>query len=399
MPNTDDSHAGAVQNLINQMLISSIKVGASDIHIEPHEENISIRFRVDGDFHHFETVPKDILGTLSSRIKVMSDLKVDQKNVPQDGVFSTKFQEKSVNFRVATFPFIYGEKIVMRLLVDHDEVLPISDLGFLPNVTTKVEKALHMTNGMILVVGPTGSGKTTILTSLVSHYNPKKKNIATVEDPVEYRLPGVNHASIRNDIGFGFAEASKALMRQDPDVIMVGEVRDKNTANTLIEASLSGHIALSSMHTNSASASIERLRHFGIDNILIASSLRMIISQRLGRQICPHCREKYPLPNKYKYLVEQEILPKLPNKKIEDVYFYRGKGCEQCNLLGYKGRIGFYEVLEVTPDIEEMIIKDNPAMDIHEKALSEGMLAIHHDALLKAMMGDTSIEEAIKVMT
>jgi type II secretory ATPase GspE/PulE/Tfp pilus assembly ATPase PilB-like protein len=329
-----------------------------------------------------------------ARIKIISGLKIDEHRLPQDGKSSFALGEKEVDLRVSVLPSTFGEKIVIRLLEKDPKMAALRDLGMLPNILMKIERNLKKTFGMILAVGPTGSGKSTSLFSMISTFNPNEYNISTLEDPIEYKIPGVTQTQINTDIGFDFPDGLRTLVRQDPDIIMVGEIRDQKTAALAIESALTGHLVFSTLHTNSAVGTIQRLMNMGVDNFLITAAVKLILSQRLARKICNYCRETYPAPPAYIPLL-QEINHAHP----ETAHFYRSHGCDKCNNTGYKGRIGLYEVLEVSPVIEELIVKNAPAAEIERQAIAEGMITLRKDAIFKAVTGDITIEEALRVMT
>ncbi|MFA5917707.1 MAG: GspE/PulE family protein [Candidatus Gracilibacteria bacterium] len=384
---------------INDIIIQALGLGASDIHIEPTENALKIRFRVDGNFIKYKEFPIEQKDSFIARIKIMSYLRIDEHRLPQDGKINYKlFAGKTLDLRVSIIPTIYGEKCVIRILKKDSKPPELKELGIMPYNMVKIKKHLQDNYGMILAVGPTGSGKSTTLFSLLSQFDAEKNNISTLEDPVEYRIPGVNHTQINAGINFSFANGLRSLLRQDPDIIMVGEIRDEETAKLAIEASITGHIVFSTLHTNSAVHTIQRLVNLGIDPLLITSSLRFIISQRLGRKLCIHCKESYKADDRIKEYIVGKVGRYIKNK--EDLTLYRQAefGCDKCNKTGYKGRVGFYEVLEMTDKMEELILKGANKNQLEIQAVGDGMFPIKEDALIKVVLGETSLEEVISVI-
>ena len=380
--------------LINQIFSQAIKQHASDIHFKPTEEKFMVYFRIDGTMIEYKTFEKVFHNPLVARIKILSSLRIDEHRLPQDGKSTFETEDgKEVDLRVSILPTQYGEKVVIRLLEKNPQMVELRDLGMLPNILIKVERHLTASYGMVLAVGPTGSGKSTSLFSMISTFNPANYNISTLEDPIEYKIPGVTQTQINTEIEFDFSDGLRTLVRQDPDIIMVGEIRDQKTAALAIESALTGHLVFSTLHTNTAVGTIQRLLNMGIDRFLITAAIKLIISQRLVRKICPNCRESYPVPEKY-YDLFAEASQIDPKKAL----LYRSKGCEKCKNTGYKGRIGLFEVLEMSPAIEELIIGNAPHTDIEKQAVKEGMILLRKDALYKAMTGDITIEEAIRAM-
>lgn len=392
---TSDFQEEDVVSLINEILEEALRRKTSDIHIEPHEDILNIRFRIDGQFYHYKSYSIDILGYLNRRIKVVGGLKLDENRLPQDGKTSATFGEDNVEFRISTFPTIYGEKIVIRILSDKKEDLDLKKLGFRDESLTKIYKSIEKSQGLVLCTGPTGAGKTTTLFSMVRHYNPLRVNVATLEDPVEYRLEGVNQTQVNPSIGFTFADGLRSLVRQDVDVIMVGEIRDKITVDLAVDASLTGHAVYSSIHANSAVATITRLLKLGMEPFLLSSALTLIIAQRLVKKLCPKCKAKYKISESTQETIEHEV-GKYVKGGVRDVEFYEAKGCDDCNGTGYKGRLVAAEVLEITPEVEELILESAHESEITNLAASQGMLSIRQDALIKATEGVTTIEEALK---
>jgi len=383
----------AIPGIVDEIFTSAIEKHASDIHFKPKENKVDVYFRVDGELMLHKVFEKIYNHPFIARIKIISGLKIDEHRLPQDGKSSFSVNDKDVDLRVSILPTNYGEKIVIRLLEKDPAMVRLHDLGMLPNILLKVKKHLEDSYGMILAVGPTGSGKSTSLFSMISTFDAHDYNISTLEDPIEYKIPNVTQTQINTNIGFDFSDGLRTLVRQDPDIIMVGEIRDQKTASLAIESALTGHLVFSTLHTNSAVGTIQRLLNMDIDRFLITAAVKLIISQRLVRKICPYCRESYHSPKKYHDLLRKEI-----GIDPEKALFYKSRGCEQCNNTGFKGRIALFEVLEMSPDIEEMIIDSKSAREIEHKAIEEGMVTLHKDALYKAVTGDITIEEAIRAI-
>ncbi len=382
-----------VPAVVDEIFTAAIEKHASDIHFKPVEEKLVVFFRIDGALQEHKTFEKLWHHPVVARIKIIAGLKIDEHRLPQDGKSSFSMGDKEVDLRVSVLPSQYGEKIVIRLLEKNPKMVELRDLGMLPGALLKVEKHLADTFGMILAVGPTGSGKSTSLFSMLSTFDPAKFNISTLEDPIEYKIHGVTQTQVNTDIGFDFPDGLRTLVRQDPDIIMVGEIRDQKTASLAIESALTGHLVFSTLHTNTAVGTIQRLLNMDIDRFLITAAIKLVISQRLVRKVCSYCREEYAIPQKYHKLLSDEtnIDPKMG-------FFYRAKGCDQCGNTGYKGRIGLFEVLEMSPAIEEMIINGASSADIEKQAVEEGMILLRKDALYKAATGDITIEEAIRAI-
>ncbi|XOU94805.1 MAG: GspE/PulE family protein [Candidatus Kerfeldbacteria bacterium] len=398
-----------IVRIVDSLLEYAIFDDASDIHIEPTEKDIIIRYRIDGILRDVMRLPKKLQSGINARIKILSNLKIDEHRLPQDGRFKISTSEYKIAFRVSIIPVFDGEKIVMRLLNESAKILTLEQIGFQLKALEVVNKNIGKPQGMILVTGPTGSGKTTTLYTLMNMVNDPKVNISTVEDPIEYRMPRVNQSQVNPKIGFTFAGGLRSLLRQDPDVIMVGEIRDGETAEIAVHAAMTGHLVLSTLHTNDAVTTLPRLQEMDIPPFLVASTTNVVIAQRLVRKICSNCVHSYTLTknaieelNKkidldsiFKVLGDQGIImsSKTP---IESLLFYKGKGCKLCNSTGYKGRIGIFEVLEVTDEISEMIINKESLIKIEEKAKANGMLSMIQDGFIKAKNGQTSIEEILR---
>jgi len=399
-----------VVRIVDTLLEYAIFQEASDIHIEPEEKDIIVRYRIDGILHNVMILPKNAQSGIIARIKILSNLKVDEHRLPQDGRFKIANEEYKVSFRVSIIPTFDGEKIVMRLLNEKAQILNLEQLGFQPSSLEIVKRNLKKPHGMLLVTGPTGSGKTTTLYTILNILNTPEVNISTVEDPIEYRMPRVNQSQINPKIGFTFATGLRALLRQDPNIIMVGEIRDQETAEIAVHAAMTGHLVLSTLHTNDAVTTLPRLSDMGIPSFLVATTTNLIVAQRLVRKICPNCIQSFNLDKQAieelnKFLNVGNLLKTLEEEKaivsskggLESVLFYRGKGCKKCNNSGYKGRIGIYETLEITKEVADIILKKGTANEIKAQAEKQGMLAIVEDGFIKAKNGITTIEEIMRV--
>ena len=382
---------GPIIKMVNLIISQAINDKASDIHIEPWAKEVVIRYRIDGVLHEIMRLPRHILPPMVSRVKIMANLDIAERRKPQDGKIHLKHENKEYDLRVSTVPTVHGEKVVMRILDKSSVMLGLDKLGFLPEIREKLEWLISKPYGMILVTGPTGSGKSTTLYSCLNKLNTGDKNIMTVEDPVEYQIPGVNQVNVNPKAGLTFATALRAFLRQDPDIIMVGEIRDHETAQIAIEAALTGHLVLSTLHTNDAPSAATRLIDMGIEPFLVASALLGVLAQRLARTICPNCKEPYNPP--------PESLKDLGLTYVDEEYtFYRGRGCDVCKGTGYKGRTGIHELLIVTDRIKEAILRRAPAAEIKRIAKEEGFKTLQDDAIAKVLMGITTIEEALRVV-
>ena len=399
-----------VVRIVDTLLEYAIFQEASDIHIEPEEKDIIVRYRIDGILHNVMILPKNAQSGIIARIKILSNLKVDEHRLPQDGRFKIANEEYKVSFRVSIIPTFDGEKIVMRLLNEKAQILNLEQLGFQPSSLEIVKRNLKKPHGMLLVTGPTGSGKTTTLYTILNILNTPEVNISTVEDPIEYRMPRVNQSQINPKIGFTFATGLRALLRQDPNIIMVGEIRDQETAEIAVHAAMTGHLVLSTLHTNDAVTTLPRLNDMGIPSFLVATTTNLIVAQRLVRKICPNCIQSFNLDKQAieelnKFLNVGNLLKTLEEEKaivsskngLESVLFYRGKGCKKCNDTGYKGRIGIYETLEITKEVANIILKKGTATEIKAQAEKQKMLTIVEDGFIKAKNGITTIEEIMRV--
>jgi type IV pilus assembly protein PilB len=379
-----------VVKLINGILTDAVKRGASDIHIEPFEHEIRVRYRIDGSLLEVMKPPVKMKAALTSRIKILSQLNIAERRVPQDGRLKLKIGAKVIDFRVSTLPVIYGEKIVLRILDKGNLTLDLSKFGFEPKAEQDLMRNILNPYGMVLVTGPTGSGKTTTLYSALSRVNTIETNIMTAEDPVEYNLMGINQVLVRNEIGLTFAAALKAFLRQDPNIIMIGEIRDLETGGIAIKAALTGHLVLSTLHTNDAPSTITRMIDMGIEAFNVASAVNLVVAQRLVRRICRECKG----PHEYTD-VELSALG-TDFAEIRKIPFMKGSGCETCSGTGYKGRAGLYEVMAMTPELRRLILRGGSVAEIRDQAVADGMLTLRMDGMKKVERGVTTLEEVIK---
>lgn len=382
-----------IVKIVNNLITEAILQGASDIHIEPLEEIVRTRYRIDGVLYEHQSLPKKIQPGVTSRVKILANMDIAERRLPQDGRISLKFEGRRIDFRVSALPTVHGEKIVLRILDATSALLPLEKLGFSSENFRKFEDAIAQPYGMVLISGPTGSGKTTTLYSALTRLNTTARNIVTVEDPVEYRLKGINQVQVNFKAGVTFANTLPYILRQDPDIILIGEIRDKETARIAIEAALTGHLVFSTIHTNDAASIPTRLIDMGIEPFLVASSIIGATAQRLVRRICKSCKVPHDPP---KSVLEHVGLDM---NKIEGISFYKGEGCDKCNHTGYKGRLAAQEFLSISPDIQNLIINRASARDIREKAREEGMKTLLDDALTKAAEGVTTIEEVLRVVS
>jgi type II secretion system protein E len=413
-----------IAQTVNLLLEYAIRSNASDIHIEPREQFVQVRYRIDGVLKEVNRLPKNVLGALISRIKILSNLKIDERRIPQDGRFKIKVAGKQYALRVSTLPIADGEKVVMRILDESNQAVTLEQLGYWGHSLAVINQALTEPNGMILVTGPTGSGKSTSLFSVLSMLNTPEVNISTIEDPVEYKIPGVNQTQTNSKAGMTFASGLRALLRQDPNIIMVGEIRDGETANLGVQAALTGHLVFSTLHTNNAATCLPRLLDMGIEPFLIASTVKAVVGQRLVRRLCMNCRQSY-VPNQtevaeivrlfhlapgqnfyYIHQLEaQAIVQKVGGETpwgttdttIAALWRPSPNGCDECNHTGFKGRVGIYEVLGTSREIQKMIIGGNTSNEIQDQAVAEGMTTMLTDGLIKAIRGNTTVEEVLRV--
>ncbi|MFY9845714.1 MAG: type IV-A pilus assembly ATPase PilB [Terriglobales bacterium] len=383
-----------IVKLVNLVLTDAVKRGASDIHMEPYEKEFRVRFRIDGVLLLIMNPPLKLKDAITSRLKIMAKLDISEKRLPQDGRIMLKMQiggkKKQLDFRVSTLPTLWGEKIVLRLLDKENLRLDMTKLGFESESLVKFEKAILKPYGMVLVTGPTGSGKTNTLYSAISRLNQPDTNIMTAEDPVEFQLGGVNQVQMKEQIGLNFATALRAFLRQDPNIILVGEIRDFETAEIAIKAALTGHLVLSTLHTNGAPETITRLMNMGIEPFLVATSVHLICAQRLIRRICKDCSEPVEVP--VQALIDEGFSP----EEAKTVQIMKGKGCATCNKTGYKGRTGLYEVMEVDDEIRELVLVGASAVELKKKAIERGMITLRRSGLTKVAMGWTTLEEVAR---
>ncbi|MBU2542027.1 Flp pilus assembly complex ATPase component TadA [Patescibacteria group bacterium] len=398
-------------NIVNSILEHAVYEGSSDIHIEPTEKAVIVRYRIDGILHNVMSLPKTVKEGMLARIKILSNLKIDEHMKPQDGRFKIQIQDERLAFRVSIVPVYDGEKVVMRILHEGQKPLTLDQLGFLPIPKKIVERAISKPHGTILVTGPTGSGKTTTLYSILGLLNKPNVNISTIEDPIEYHVEGINQSQINPKVGFTFANGLRSFLRQDPDIIMVGEIRDEETAEIAIHAAMTGHLVLSTLHTNDAPTTLPRLLDMGVAPFLVAFTTNIIVAQRLVRKICEKCKKEFCLDKKaINELQKNSDVKKITSlfkehniklgsneKKLENITFYHGEGCRFCGNSGYKGRIGIYEIMEIDDDIINKINARASATEIRILVRKKGMITMQEDGLIKAKQGITTIEEVLRV--
>ncbi len=383
-----------VVRLVNFILTDAIKKGASDIHIEPYEKLFRVRYRIDGVLHEVMKPPIKLKNAIASRIKIMSSLNIAERRLPQDGRIKLKMgKNREMDYRVSVLPTLFGEKVVMRLLDKSNLQLDMTKLGFEEDALKSFLDAIHQPWGMVLVTGPTGSGKTTTLYSALSDLNKTSDNISTAEDPVEFNLAGINQVQMHEEIGLNFAAALRSFLRQDPDIIMVGEIRDYETAEIAIKAALTGHLVLSTLHTNDAPSTVNRLLNMGIEPFLVASATNLILAQRLARKICEECKEKIEISPQ----VIRDLAVDKDKDEILKSDFYKGKGCSACNGTGFKGRIALYEVMPFTETLKELVLNGASSSEIKRAAIAEGMKTLRMSGLTKAAEGVTTLEEVLRV--
>jgi type IV pilus assembly protein PilB len=388
------SEDAPVVRLVNVLLVDSLRRGASDIHIEPYEKELRIRFRIDGVLYDVMHPPLKMRDALISRVKIMSKLDISEKRLPQDGRIKIKVKvdsrSRELDFRVSTLPTLFGEKVVLRLLDKQNLMLDMTKLGFEPESLAKFQRNISKPYGMVLVTGPTGSGKTNTLYSALQSLNTVDTNIMTAEDPVEFNLMGINQVQMKEQIGLNFAAALRSFLRQDPNIVLVGEIRDFETAEIAIKAALTGHLVLSTLHTNDAPSTISRLMNMGIEPFLVATSVNLIQAQRLIRRVCKDCKQEHPTPP------EALIEVGFSADEARKLKTYKGKGCSTCNSTGYKGRIGLYEVMEITDELRELILIGASALELRKKAIDDGMISLRESGLFKIREGVTTIEEVVR---
>jgi type IV pilus assembly protein PilB len=383
-----------IVRLVNVVLMSAIQKGASDIHIEPYEKELRVRYRIDGILYNIMSPPLKFRDAIASRLKIMSKLDIAEKRLPQDGRIKIRFNEngspKEIDFRVSVLPTLFGEKIVLRLLDKEKLMLDMTKLGFEPESLAKFEAAILQPWGMVLVTGPTGSGKTNTLYSSIAKINTAETNIMTAEDPVEFNLAGINQVQVKDNIGLNFAAALRSFLRQDPNIILVGEIRDFETAEIAVKAALTGHLVLSTLHTNDAPSTINRLMNMGIEPFLVASSVQLIAAQRLVRRVCASCKQPHPHP------VPALVQAGFSSQDAATVTPMKGAGCEKCNHTGYRGRVALYEVMEVTETLRELILVGASGLELRRKAIEEGMITLRQSGLRKVKDGITTMEEVVR---
>ena len=390
---TDDT---PIVRFVNKMLLDAIKTGASDIHFEPYEHSYRVRFRTDGVLHVASTPPPNLGTRLAARLKVMSEMDISERRIPQDGRIKMKLSKtRAIDFRVNTLPTLWGEKVVLRILDPSSAKMGIEALGFEPEQQERFLSCLHKPQGMILVTGPTGSGKTVTLYTGLNILNTAETNIATAEDPVEINLEGINQVNVSHRVGLDFASALRSFLRQDPDIVMVGEIRDLETAEIAIKAAQTGHMVLSTLHTNSAPETLTRLRNMGVPSFNLATSVNLIIAQRLARRLCNECKETLAVP---KAALMEEGFTETDIETGFKIYGAHKEGCDKCNA-GYKGRVGIYEVVKITPELSRIIMEDGNSLQLAEQARAHGFNDLRRSGLLKAMQGVTSLEEVNRVTT
>jgi type IV pilus assembly protein PilB len=420
----DIAEDSPIAQTVNLLLEYAIRSSASDVHIEPREEYVQVRYRIDGVLKEVNRLPRSVMNALVSRVKILSNLKIDERRVPQDGRFKIKVAGKQYALRVSTLPIVDGEKIVMRILDESNQAVTLRELGYWGHSLEVISEALTEPTGMVLITGPTGSGKSTSLFSILTTLNTPDVNISTVEDPVEYKIPGVNQTQTNSKAGMTFASGLRALLRQDPNIIMVGEIRDTETANLGIQAALTGHLVFSTLHTNNAATSLPRLLDMGIEPFLIASTVKAVVGQRLVRRLCMVCRQKFtPQPEEvqaitrlfnlrgtqsfaYVHQLEQQAQTQgvggdtplsTSESTVTTLWRASPEGCEECNHTGYKGRVGIYEVLGNTIPVQKLIVGNATSNQIQDQAILEGMVTMQTDGLVKSLRGDTTVEEILRV--
>jgi len=385
---TSPNDAPVIQ-LVNLLVEEALKMRASDIHIEPYEKTLRVRYRIDGALREMSTPPKKMQNAIISRIKILSQLNIAERRLPQDGRFKIRKDNRNIDFRVSIIPTVFGEKVVMRILDQGALMLDMTDLGFDESELKIFEKYIRRPYGMVLITGPTGSGKSTTLYSALSTINDPKKNINTIEDPVEYQLKGINQVQVKPEIGLNFADGLRSFLRQDPDIIMVGEIRDLETAEIAIRAALTGHLVLSTLHTNDAPSTINRLANMGIESYLVTASLLMVVAQRLVRKICDRCKEEFK--------PTEEMLQSFSLTGDKKYKFYRGRGCDRCSGSGYRGRIAIYEVMDITDDLRALILRGASNVEIKKYAIEHNMRTLRMSGIQKVIQGVTTFDEILTI--
>ncbi|NPA12503.1 MAG: type II/IV secretion system protein [Aquificae bacterium] len=384
-----------VVQLLNSIILKAVKLDVSDIHFEPYRNKVVVRYRLDGVLHEETEIPKGVYPQVVSRIKVMAKLNVAEKRLPQDGRIRVKIGKKEVDLRVSTIPTVFGERVVVRLLDKTNRVLTIEELGLLKEDKERYERIIKKPYGLVLITGPTGSGKSTTLYATLLKLKSPMKNIITIEDPVEYQIEGIGQIQVNPKINLTFAQGLRSILRQDPDIIMVGEIRDRETAEISIHASMTGHLVLSTLHTNDAPSSVARLVDMGIQPYLVASSLEGVVAQRLVRKVCPYCKEEREITETQRKLI-QDVYPEISQEFPLNKLSY-GKGCEHCHHTGYKGRTAIYEIMEVDEDMKRLISKNVDTTTLRKEGIQRGMKTLIQDGIKKALMGITTLEEVLQV--
>lgn len=385
-----------VAKIVSTILEYAVNSRASDVHIEPQEDRVRVRYRIDGILYDRLSLPKSVQEALISRIKILSDMKIDEHRTPQDGRFNFRVEDKEVDLRISVLPTVFGEKIVMRLLRKSGGIPTLTELGLTGTALKNLETAMLRPHGIITVVGPTGSGKTTTLYSVLAKLNTTRVNIMTLEDPVEYQIGGINQVQINPAVGLTFAEGLRSFLRQDPNIILVGEIRDHETTELAIQAALTGHLVFSTVHTSNAAGALPRLVDLGAERFLLASTMTAILGQRIVRKICDNCKTSYsPLPQ----IVEEmkSVLGTLFPTGSAELKLYKGKGCDQCGMSGYLGRVGIFECLPVTDKITKLVLSNPDSYSIEREAIAEGMITMKQDGYLKVLQGVTTVEEVLRV--
>ncbi len=388
-------HDAPIAKIVSTILEYAVNSRSSDVHIEPLNDKLRVRYRIDGILYDKLSLPKNVRDSLTSRIKILAELKIDEHRIPQDGRFNFKIDKQEVDIRVSIIPTVRGEKIALRLLYKSGGIPSLTDLGMGGTALKSLETAVLRPHGIILVCGPTGSGKTTTLYSVLSRLNTTRVNISSLEDPVEYEMPGINQVQINAGVGLTFASGLRAFLRQDPNIILVGEIRDKETTDLAIQAALTGHLVFSTLHTSRAAGALPRLIDLGSESFLLASTVNAIVGQRIVRKICPHCKESYIPPPQLMDEVKRVLITLFPTSG--DGKFYRGKGCQECGGLGYLGRMGIYEVLVSSEKIARLMVEGKDEQKIEDQAIAEGMITMKQDGYLKVLKGDTTMEEVLRV--
>ena len=388
---TKGAEDAPIIKLVNLIINEAVKERASDIHVEPLEKKFRVRYRIDGVLHEVPGPPKRLEGSVISRVKIMAGMDIAEKRLPQDGRIKMVSDKKELDLRVSSLPSIHGESIVMRILDKTSFFVGLEDVGFLPKEKKDFEKLINLPNGMILVTGPTGSGKTTTLYATLSHINQKDRKVITIEDPVEYQLDGVNQVQVKSQIGLTFASGLRSMLRQAPDIIMVGEIRNLETAQIAVQSALTGHLIFSTLHTNDACGAITRLIDMGVKPYLASSTVQGVLAQRLVRTICPSCREAY------KPSEEEAKILSLSPEEVNSLKLYRGKGCPTCAYTGYKGRMGIFELFIMTDEARELVLNNSSSTELNKKAKESGMKGLKEDGLNKVKRGYTTVEEVMRV--